>query len=124
MERDVMLLLTGAGISLVSSLATAVVTAGAGHALSLREDRIKRERDEAARIQPAVKKCTDPVLGRRSGPGEFVIPVEETLQHMEGDRAAALVRALRQPLVEVALELRNVWSTPTGGRPEGNADGQ
>jgi len=40
-DRDVALLLIGAAIALVSSIVTALVQ----HSLSLRADRVKRERD-------------------------------------------------------------------------------
>jgi hypothetical protein len=44
-DHDLLLLFTGAAIALVS----AVITALMQHILSLREDRIRRERDERAR---------------------------------------------------------------------------
>lgn len=50
MDRDMVLLFTGAGIA----LASAILTTLTGHLLSLREDRIKRERDRADRLKPEV----------------------------------------------------------------------
>ena len=52
MDKEVILLLVGAGIALVSSLVTALVQ----HVLQLRTDRVKRTRDEDERVAKTMKK--------------------------------------------------------------------
>lgn len=49
MDRDILLLLLGAGIAFITTLSGIVLTVVLQHVLVLREDRIRRERDRVAR---------------------------------------------------------------------------
>jgi hypothetical protein len=49
MDRDILLLLLGAGIAFITTLSGIVLTVVLQHVLVLREDRIRRERERIAR---------------------------------------------------------------------------
>jgi len=71
-DHDLLLLLTGAAIALVSTVIAALVQ----HILSLREDRIRRERDEQGRRREDLTKIP-PSLKLRKRHAELIAAREE-----------------------------------------------
>lgn len=77
MDHDAILLLAGAGIALISSVATVLVA----HRLSLREDKIKRERDraDAEREMAENQRRLFDEISARQLKGEWVDPPPQTV---------------------------------------------
>ncbi|MBM3190063.1 MAG: hypothetical protein FJZ90_15245 [Chloroflexi bacterium] len=101
-DHDLLLLLTGAAIALVSAVVTALVQ----HILSLREDKIKRGRDEQARNiarltaipQGLTQKITKITGARREIPPDITLQFPEKIALMRaGEKikiSKELIRAL------------------------------
>jgi hypothetical protein len=85
MDRDILLLLIGAGIGLVGGAAGAVIQ----HFLSLREDRIKRERDREKEEQ-----------ARKEEYGRISVPVRSNLSDLLGVKLSDWARELEVAKVE------------------------